>query len=76
MKGVKRLLPLVLKDQVVEIGNDVVHRAAVVAKRNAAVHATGRLLGGVLFGKPNNKLFVVPHAFIGRLVALFDALQF
>ena len=40
-----RLAPAVAIDQVVELGNAVLHRAADgVAERNAAVHAAGRLL--------------------------------
>ena len=40
-----RLPPAAVVDQVVELGNAVVHRAAGgVAEGNAAVHATGRLL--------------------------------
>ena len=39
-----RVLPVALVDQIVEVRNDVVDRAAAVAKRRAAIHASSRLL--------------------------------
>ena len=40
----QRLLPLVAVGEIVPVGDDVAERTAVVAERNAAVHAARRLL--------------------------------
>jgi len=69
------VLPIVAEHQVVEVGDDVVNRAAAVAKRRAAVHATRRLGFGLLGAQANDKLFVMFQALWHGLVALFDALK-
>src|SRR5262245_7889058 len=48
VQAIECLAPVVLVDQVVPVRNDVAQRAALVAERDAAVHAPGRLLGEVL----------------------------
>jgi hypothetical protein len=47
--SIERFAPVAAIDQVVPVRDDVVHRAAVVAERNAAVHAARALgLGGLV----------------------------
>jgi len=70
------VFPIALKYQVVEIGNDVVDRAAAVAKRCAAVHAASALRFGLRVVQTNDEFFVVFDALAYGLVALFDALKF
>jgi len=43
VESLDRGVPVVTPDQVVPLGNDVAKRAALVAERDAAVHATTRL---------------------------------
>ena len=43
VQHINRVFPIPLKHQIIEIRNDVVHRATAVAKRCAAVHAAGCL---------------------------------
>lgn len=52
-KTVKGVLPLVLEDEVIPLGDDIGNRAAGVglAERNAAIHATRRLVLQLLFRK-------------------------
>ena len=69
------VLPVVVEHQVVEVGDDVVDRAATVAKRRTAVHATRALRLGLLGAQANDELFVVLQALGHGLVALFDALK-
>ena len=74
VQHVNRFLPigwLTVVHQVIEVWNDVVHRATVVAKRCAAIHATRRLRLGLLVVQTNHKFFVMLEAFSHRLVALF-----
>ena len=70
------VFPIALKYQVVEIGNDVVDRAAAVTKRCAAVHAASALRFGLRVVQTNDEFFVVFDALAYGLVALFDALKF
>ena len=44
MQAVKCITPIISVDQVVPVGNQVAKRAAVVAKRNTAIHAPTRLM--------------------------------
>jgi hypothetical protein len=76
MQRIQGLSPLVSVDQVVEVRNDVVDWAAVVTKRNATVHASSRLLMGLLRAESNDKLFVVLEPLAGILIALFQPLEF
>src|SRR3989344_5341249 len=71
-----RALPVRVVHQIVEVRNDVVHRAAVVAERRAAVHAARALHLGLAFIQPDDKFLVMLQALGHRLVALFDALVF
>ena len=49
VQDANRILPLVVIDEVVPVGNDVVDRAAGVAERNAAIHAARRLRAHAFF---------------------------
>ena len=70
------VVPIVAEHQVVEVRDDVVDGAAVVAKRRAAVHAARRLGFGLLGAQADDKLFVMFQALGHGFVALFDALKF
>ena len=67
--------PVPLVDQVVEVRNDVVDRAAVVTKRRAAIHTTRALVFGLFVIQANHKLFVIFQTLGNWLVAFFDALK-
>ena len=75
VQNINGILPVAPVNQVVEVRNDVVDRAATVTKRRTAVHATGGLLVGLGVVKPNDKLFVILESFGDWLVALFDPLK-
>ena len=61
----QRLVPVVLVDEVVPVRDLVVHRAAVVTVRNAAIHAARRLVARRLLAERDHELAVMPDA-IGR----------
>src|SRR5690606_22546419 len=61
--------------QVVEVRNDVVDRAAVVAEGRAAVHAARALHLGLFVVEADDEFLVVLDALGGRGVALLDALM-
>src|SRR5690606_13152136 len=72
---VQGLVPFAAIDEVVPVGNLVVHRAAGVTVGHAAVHAARRLLAGPGIAEGNDELVVVSQA-VGRglvpAVALVD----
>jgi hypothetical protein len=70
------VLPVAAVHQIVEVRNDVVDRAAVVAKRRAAVHAARRLHLGLRVVQADDEFLVVLQALGDGLVALLDALVF
>jgi hypothetical protein len=76
VQHVNGVFPIALVHQFVEVRNDVVDRAAAVAKRCAAVHAASALRFGLCVVQTDDELFVVFDAFADGLVALFDALKF
>ncbi len=76
VQGVEGGLPVATVHQIVEVWNDVIDRAAVVAERCAAVHAARRLFVGLGIVQTDHELFVVFQALGNGLVALFDALVF
>jgi len=67
--------PVLLVDEIVEIRNDVVDRAARHAKRRAAVHATRALDFRLLFGKAEDELPIVLFPLLGLLVRFLEALE-
>ena len=69
------ILPIISENQLIEIRNDVVDWATTVAKRRAAVHATGRLCFGLLRGQSDHKFSVMLQAIRNRFVSLFDTLK-
>ena len=73
VQDLNRSFPIILEHQVVEVRDDVVDRAAAVAKRRAAVHAARALGFGLLVVQPDHKLFVIFDALGNRGIALFDA---
>src|SRR5450631_2722389 len=76
MQNLTRLVPLLAVDEVVEVGNDVVDRAAVAAKRYAAVHAARALDLRLLGRQVGDELAPVLRAPAGRLRHLLLARKF
>ncbi len=71
VQRVDGVLPVLPEHHVVEVGNDVVDRAAGGAERNAAIHAARALHLGLFVGKVDDELVVVFFArdgFFGRFV--------
>ncbi|MNM95439.1 hypothetical protein D3C81_1078840 [compost metagenome] len=71
-----RRLPVLAVHQVVEVRDDVVDRAAVVAERDAAVHAARTLELRFAVGQREHEFLVVLHALDYRFVALILARKF
>ena len=61
MQVARGLLPTVVVNQIVPIGDLVVDRAAIVAIGNAAIHAARRLVARALVGQRNDEFIVVAH---------------
>ncbi|OIQ88657.1 hypothetical protein GALL_294800 [mine drainage metagenome] len=76
VQRVQRAAPVALPHEVVEVGNDVVHRAAVVAEGDAAVHAAPGLDLGLVVRQFVDEFLPVLEARRGRLVALLLAFEF
>ena len=70
-----RTLPVLAIYQIVPVRDDVVDRAAALAERDAAIHATRTLRLGVLVGQMQDKLLVVLDALLDGQVALFQTLK-
>ena len=70
------IFPVAAVHQIIEVRNDVVDGAAVVAKRCAAIHAACALLLGLPVIKTDNEFLVVLKALGYGRVTLFDALEF
>ena len=68
-----RQLPVVAIHEVVEVRNDVVDRAAAVAKRRAAVHAARALHLGLIGRQRDDEFLPRLQPLRHGLVALFDA---
>ncbi len=75
VEDVERGLPVGPVDQVVEVGNDVVDRAAAVAERRAAVHAARALDLGLVFLQGVDELAEILDALLDRLVVFLHALE-
>ena len=76
MQHVERILPVVLVDEVVPVRDDVVHRTAVVAIGNAAVHAARSLLAQLVLAQRNHEFLVMRQPFCGIAVGAILALVF
>src|SRR6185503_523152 len=74
MQRLDRVLPVAAIDQVVPVRNDIVDRAALHAKRDAAIHAARALHLGILVGKAQVELAIVLLARVLALVRLLEAL--
>ena len=68
MQVVRRLFPVGPVDKIVPVGNLVVHRAAAVTERNAAIHAARRLAFEIAFFQRNNEFVVIANPVAGGLV--------
>src|SRR5690606_24259149 len=75
VQHVDGIAPVVLIDQIVEVRNDVVDRAAVVAKRRAAIHATRTLDLGLIGAQADDEFLVVLDALLDGLIALFQTFE-
>ena len=73
---VERFAIVAAIDQIIPVGNDVVDRAAVVAKRDAAVHAARALLFRCVVSQMHDEFAIVLFAQLRRFVGFFLALQF
>ncbi len=76
MQHLDRRLPVLAVHQVVEVGDDVVDRAAVVAERDATIHAARALDLGFAVRQREHELLVMLHARFGRFVCLVLAGKF
>jgi hypothetical protein len=76
MQDLERLAPAAAVNEVVPVGNDVVHRAARLAEGDAAVHAARALAAHLLVGERAHELLVDLDAFADRLVGPVGALDF
>ena len=75
VKLLDRGLPAAAEDRVVPVRDQVVHRAAVVAERHAALHAAGALLGQLRVGERVHELVVVEHPLRGHALRVLDPAQ-
>jgi len=76
MQVLRGFLPVSAIDQIVPVGDLVVHRAAGVAVRHAAIHAARRLRAAVGFRKRQDEFAPVLDALLDRLVVAVVALEF
>ena len=75
MQLVERVAEAVAVDEVVPVRDEVAERAAAVAERNAALHATGALLLELDERQRRDELAVVVHALRGRALGRVHALE-
>ncbi len=68
MQVARSLFPPVVVDQVIPVRDLVVHRAAIVAIGNAAIHAARRLVARAFVRQRNDEFIVVAHPVGGRRV--------
>jgi len=59
---------LVLVDQIVKVGNDVIDRAAVMAVGDTAIHTSRTLLARLVVGQGNDKFLEIVDAFPDGLI--------
>ena len=76
MQDLQRLEPLALVDQVVPFGDDVVHRAAAVAERDAAIHTARALARQFVVIEGPGELVVALDALLDRPVTAIKAFVF
>src|SRR5690606_31569418 len=76
MQHVQRAAPVLLVDQIIPVGDDVVDGAAAGAERYAAIHAARTLLLGFVVRQCIDELAPVFKAHERRFVGFFDALEF
>ena len=76
MEDVERVLPVVFIDEVVPVRDDVVHRTAVVAIGNAAVHAARRLPAQLLLAQRDHEFLVMRQPFFGIAIGAIFAVEF
>ena len=75
VQNINGVFPVAPKHQLIEIGNDVVDRAAAVTKRCAAIHAPRGLLLGLPVIERENEFLVIFEPFSHGLVALLQPLK-
>src|SRR5260221_396998 len=76
MQNLERGAPLVPIDQSVPVGNDVVHRAAGLAERYAAIHAARALPSRLVVLERENEFAIPAHALLDGERDFRDSLQF
>ena len=78
VQHVNRFFPircLAVVHQIIEVWDDVIDRAAAVAKWCAAIHTTRCLCFSLLVVQTNDEFFVIFEAFWDRFITLFQALK-
>src|SRR5581483_4400690 len=75
VQAIDRVLPAAAIDEVVPIGNHVTKRAALMAKRNAAIHAARALLLQLVFRIRPHDLLPVTHTLRDRPIRLLGAFE-
>ena len=66
VRDLDRFLPVATVNQIIPVGNDVVHRTAVVAERDAAVHAARALFARFFVGQGDDEFLVVLETLLDR----------
>jgi hypothetical protein len=65
-----------IKNQIIPVWDDVIDRASIITKRNAAIHTTRALNFGISVGQMHHKFFVMLGTCLWRFARLLKALIF
>ena len=76
MQNLDGVVPVALEHQLIEVGNDVVDGAAVVAKGRSTIHAARTLVLGTCVVQGEDEFFVIFDPLGHRFVTLFEAFNF
>ena len=76
MQNLDGVLPVALEHQLIEVGDDVVDRAAAVAKGRAAIHAACTLVLGTCVVQGEDEFFVIFDPLGHRFVTFFETFNF
>ena len=76
MQIARGFFPISIVNQIIPIRDLVIHRAAIVAVRNAAIHATCGLILCRFFRQRDHKFLVVTNAIRGRRITTVATIDF
>ena len=76
MKDFQRVLPVAFIDEMVPVRDDIVHRAAIMAVRDAAIHATRGLVFQPFLAVRNHEFAIMLQPLFGIVIAAILALDF